>query len=59
MKREQKDPGRKLQRRMVYVEDAKKTISFGTNDGSSKAAAPSKPALKKGEKEKSRRTNMN
>ena len=34
------------------MEGTKKTISFGTNDGNSKAVVQPKPALRKGSKEK-------
>ena len=56
-KKQRKERSKKSRREAAEadgLEEAKKTISFGTNDGNSKAAAPSKPALRRGNKEKIR-----
>ena len=52
LREERAEKSRKEAAEADGLEDAEKTISFGTSDGNSKAAAPSKPALRKGIKEK-------
>ena len=53
-KKQREERARKSRREAAEVDGGEKsdnTISFGTSDGSNKTAAPSKSALRKGEKE--------
>ena len=52
LRKEKAERARKEAAEADEAEGTKKTISFGTSDGNSKAAAPPKPALRKGSKEK-------
>ena len=52
LREERAERSRKEAAAVDGLEDAEKTISFGTGDGNKKSAAPPKSALRKGIKEK-------